>query len=74
MLVSQEFGPNNSMSSVQGDYPLYNDTCYSLELNCKADIPQWGVEIMFCAETDVMFTQDQVYYLAGRQESFHLIK
>lgn len=59
---------------VQGDYPLYNDTCYSLELNCKADIPQWGVEIMFCAETDVMFTQDQVYYLAGRQESFHLIK
>ena len=59
---------------VQGEYPLYNDTCYSLELNCKANIPEWGVEISFGAETDVMFTQNQVHYLAGRQDSFHLIK
>jgi Xaa-Pro aminopeptidase len=59
---------------VQGDYPLYNDTCYSLELNCKANIEEWGVEIAFCAETDVMFTGDKVYYLAGRQDEFHLVK
>ena len=42
---------------VQGDYPLHNDTCYSLELNCKVHLPQWGVELAFGAETDVMFTQ-----------------
>jgi Xaa-Pro aminopeptidase len=59
---------------VQGDYPLYNDTCYSLELNCKANIPEWGVEIAFGAETDVLFTGDKVYYVAGRQDQFHLIK
>lgn len=59
---------------VQGDYPLYNDTCYSLELSLRANIPEWGVEIMFGAETDVMFTRDQVYWLAGRQDAFHLIK
>ncbi len=59
---------------VQGDYPLYNDTCYSLELNCKANIKEWNVEIAFGAETDVMFTGDKVYYLAGRQDEFHLIK
>jgi len=59
---------------VQGDYPLYNDTCYSLELNCKADLPEWEVEIAFCAETDIIFTGDKVYYAAGRQDAFHLIK
>ena len=59
---------------VQGDYPLYNATCYSLELNCKANIPEWGVEIAFGAETDVLFTGDKVYYVAGRQDQFHLIK
>lgn len=59
---------------VMGDYPLYDDTCYSLELNCKAHIPEWGVEIAFGAESDVMFTGGQVYYLAGRQSAFHLIK
>jgi len=59
---------------VQGDYPLYNDTCYSLELNCKVNIKEWNVEVAFGAETDVMFTGDKVYYLAGRQDQFHLIK
>lgn len=59
---------------VQGDYPLYNDTCYSLELNCKVNIKEWNVEIAFGAETDVMFTGDKVYYLAGRQDEFHLVK
>lgn len=59
---------------VQGDYPLYNDTCYSLELSCGADIKEWGIKILFGAETDVMFTGDKVYYLAGRQDQFHLIK
>ena len=59
---------------VQGDYPLYNDTCYSLELNCKANLPEWEVEIAFCAETDIIFTGDKVYYAAGRQDAFHLVK
>ncbi|MCF0112140.1 MAG: aminopeptidase P family protein [Erysipelotrichaceae bacterium] len=59
---------------VQGDYPMYNDTCYSLELNCRKEIKEWGITIAFGAETDVLFTNDTVYYLAGRQTEFHLVK
>lgn len=57
-----------------GDYPLYDNTCYSLELSCKVNIEPWNVEMMFGAETDVIFTGGQVYYAAGRQTRFHLIK
>ncbi len=59
---------------VQGDYPMYNDTCYSLELNCTVDIKEWNTSFSLGLETDVLFTNDEVYYLAGRQENFHLIK
>lgn len=59
---------------IQGDYPLYNDTMYSLELNCTCDIKEWDQSIRLGLETDILFTNDQVYYVAGRQEKFHLIK
>ncbi len=59
---------------VQGDYPLYNNTCYSLELCITAEVKPWNVTIAFGAETDILFTGDKVYYLAGRQDRFHLIK
>lgn len=58
----------------QGDYKMYNDTAYSLELNCKCEVKSWGVTLTFGAETDVLFTGDKTYYIAGRQENFHLIK
>lgn len=58
----------------RGDYLMYNDTAYSLELNCKCEVPSWGVTLTFGAETDVLFTNDKTYYIAGRQDKFHLIK
>ena len=58
----------------QGDYTMYNDTAYSLELNCKCEVKSWDVTLTFGAETDVLFTGDKTYYLAGRQDHFHLIK
>ncbi len=57
-----------------GDYKLYNDTAYSLELNCTCDIPSWGIETAFCAETDVLFRDDKTYFIYKRQDNFHLIK
>ena len=57
-----------------GDYLLYDNTAYSLELNCKCEVKSWNVTLTFGAETDVLFTGGKVYYLAGRQENFHLIK
>ncbi len=58
----------------QGDYPLYNDTVHALELNVKCFVESWNTTITFGAETDVLFTDNKTYYLAGRQENFHLIK
>lgn len=58
----------------RGDYPLYNDTAYSLELSVGADLKEWGIKIMLGAETDILFTDDEVYYLAGRQTEYHLVK
>ena len=58
----------------QGDYLMYNDTCYSLELNCKCEVKSWNVTLTFGAETDVLFTGDKAHYVAGRQSNFHLVK
>ncbi len=57
-----------------GDYKLYNDTFYSLELNAKVELPEWNMVLTLGAETDIMFTDDKVHYVAERQECFHLIK
>ncbi len=58
----------------QGDYKLFDDTLYSLELNAKVDLPEWNLTLTLGAETDIMFTNQKVYYVAGRQENFHLVK
>ena len=57
-----------------GDYKIYNDTAYSLELNCAFDSKEMGFDVYFGLETDILFTDDKVYYLGGRQTEFHLIK
>lgn len=57
-----------------GDYPMYDDTAYSLELNCRCDVKSWNVKLTFGAETDVLFTGGKTYYLAHRQDTFHIIK
>lgn len=58
----------------QGDYKLFDNTLYSLELNAKVELPEWNMTLTLGAETDIMFTNQTVYYVAGRQENFHLIK
>ncbi len=59
----------------QGDYPLYYDTCYAIELNIKAPIAQWqDKEIRIGLEQDAVFSKKGVIYLDGRQMRFHIIK
>jgi hypothetical protein len=56
-----------------GDYPLYNKTCYSIELNITQTIPEWGnrsVRIML--EEDAVL-DPTMRWLAGRQSTLHLI-
>ncbi len=59
----------------KGDYPLFYDTCYAIEINIKRSLPEWGgQEIRIALEQDAAFTKTRIYFLDGRQTRFHLIK
>jgi Xaa-Pro aminopeptidase len=58
-----------------GDYPLYRDTCYAIELGVRAVVPEWGnQEIQMALEEDAAFTARGTYFLDGRQTELILIK
>ncbi len=58
----------------RGDYELFDDTCHSIELNVKIEVPEWGnKEIRMALEQDAIFTKGKLRFLAGRQKSLHLI-
>ena len=59
---------------VKGDYPLYSDTAYSIELNAASYIPEWDKEIRIMLEEDAYFDGKKVKYLDGRQTKLHLIQ
>lgn len=57
-----------------GDYPLYDDTVYSIELNVARSIPEWeGQDARIMLEEDAALTGGEMRWLDGRQESFHII-
>lgn len=58
----------------QGDYPLFYDTCYSIELNCRFKVPEWNdQEVLIGLEQNASFTREGVFYLDRRQTALHLI-
>ncbi len=58
-----------------GDYPLFNDTCFSIELNVGCAVPEWGGQhVRLGLEEDAALTQQGIYFLDGRQTALHLIK
>jgi hypothetical protein len=58
-----------------GEYPLYLDTCWAIELGVRAVIPEWGnQEIQMALEEDAAFTSRGIKFLDGRQTKIHLIK
>lgn len=66
---------NQKGVSGRGDYPLYTDTCYALELNIAQNLPEWNnQELRICLEQTVAFRDGQVFYLDGRQTDFLLIR
>lgn len=56
-----------------GDYPLYPNTAYSIELNAAVTLPEWQKEIRIMLEEDAFFDGEKVYYIDGRQEELLLI-
>ena len=58
---------------IQGDYPMFAQTAYSIELNAASFIKEWNKEIRIMLEEDAFFDGNSVSYLDGRQTEFHLI-
>lgn len=58
----------------QGDYELFNDTCYAIELNVVKPVPEWGrQEVRMALEEDAVFAGGKLRWLSGRQTQLHLI-
>lgn len=57
-----------------GEYTLFDDTCYSIELNIQRPLPEWGGQVIRIAlEEDAVLTGGKLSWLSGRQTEFHLI-
>ncbi|MCY4466567.1 MAG: M24 family metallopeptidase [Chloroflexi bacterium] len=57
-----------------GDYPLYDDTVYSIELNIAHSVPEWdGQDVRIMLEEDAALTNGAMHWLHGRQEALHLV-
>jgi Xaa-Pro aminopeptidase len=67
-------GPGEGVPGM-GDYPLYADTCWAVELSVGAVVPEWDdQEITLALEQSAVFAGGQVRYPAGRQTAFHLVR
>ena len=57
-----------------GDYTLYPNTAYSIELNSSTLIPEWGKEIRIMLEEDGFYDGKTFRYIGGRQQKMLLVK
>ena len=58
----------------RGDYPLYENTAHSIELNSTVSVSEWGgQDVHFKLEEDAYFDGKNIYYIDGRQEDLILI-
>ena len=59
---------------VNGDYPLYPNTAFSIELNAKVYIESWGKELAIMLEEDAFFDGNKCQYIDPRQTEMIIIK
>jgi Xaa-Pro aminopeptidase len=57
----------------RGDYPLYPNTAYSIELYAETDIETWGKPVRIKLEEDAFFDGERTLYIDGRQKEILLI-
>jgi hypothetical protein len=51
-----------------GDYPLYENTAYSIELFAATRVKEWGKMVRIMLEEDGVFGKEGFYFLDGRME------
>lgn len=60
---------------VKGDYPLYKNTCYALELNTKRLVPEFSSKDLYVfTEEIIAFDGEKCIYLAKGRDHIHLVK
>ena len=52
----------------KGDYPLFENTAYSIELFAATEVKEWGKIVRIMLEEDGVYTKDGFYFLDGRME------
>ncbi|MEO0726761.1 MAG: M24 family metallopeptidase [Bacteroidota bacterium] len=57
----------------KGDYPLYPNTAYAIELNNAIFLPEWNKRIRIMLEEDAFFDGEECRYIDGRQKELYLI-
>jgi Xaa-Pro aminopeptidase len=58
---------------VRGDYPLYPNTAYSIELNTKVYIDEWNQDLRMMMEEDGFWDGEKFQYIDGRQKELYLV-
>jgi Xaa-Pro aminopeptidase len=56
-----------------GEYPLFPNTAYAIELNNRVFLPEWNKEVRIMLEENAVFDGKRVYYLDGRQKELFLV-
>ncbi len=59
---------------INGDYPLYTNTVYAIELNITDYIAEWNKDIRIMLEEAGYFGENGFRYVNGRQKSIKAIK
>lgn len=58
----------------KGDYPVYDNTAYSIELNIAAPVPEWNDQVVrIRLEEDAAMHNGEMRWLDGRQTHFHIV-
>lgn len=52
----------------KGDYPLFPNTCYSIELFAASEVKEWGKIVRIMLEEDGVYLGDRFIFLDGRME------
>jgi len=58
-----------------GDFPLFEDTAFSIELSARSVVPEWGsIDVRIPLEQDILFRKGGPSWLDQRQTAITLIR
>jgi hypothetical protein len=58
----------------EGEWPLYENTAYSIELNAQVPVPEFGNnKLSVSMEEDAVYTKEGMRFIDGRAKDWILI-